>query len=279
MMVVVAQRLLGSVSWGLKGRLAVGGGISFLDVVSDLVMVTSYLQDPKLAVYGVALLAMVAASTLTQFVLVVAQNYKRPARILGEAFAALTGFKAALDGYRVGSGTIEDEFLMLSRESEHLATKCIESIPGCVLQCYALLRTEEITGQAVTSLMISALSSGFAGAVISFDFDVSPANRKRAPAFYGYVPDGGTRTIVFACMLLNGTLLLLFRSISIALLMSVGSVYFWGYWLIDVALYFALKLFRRDFHYFVDVPGKTGLFVSFMCRFTIKMVTDVSRAS
>jgi len=42
MMDTVAQRLLESVSWGLKMRLYTGAGLSTLDLLSDLYMIYTY---------------------------------------------------------------------------------------------------------------------------------------------------------------------------------------------------------------------------------------------
>ena len=41
-----------------------------------------------------------------------------------------------------------------------------------------------------------------------------------------YIPDGGSRTVIFGCMLLNGALLLLIRSFSAAMLMLAKKRYF-----------------------------------------------------
>ena len=53
----------------------------------------------------------------------------------------------------------------------------------------------------------------------SRSFDVSPKRRRDEPGFYGYIPDTATsRTLLFGCMIVNGALLLLLRSVSMALL-------------------------------------------------------------
>ena len=73
---------------------------------------------------------------------------------------------------------------------------------------------------ALASIVVSACTTGFTAATISFDFDVSPQRRRDEPAFYGYIPDSaGRRTAIFFCMIMNGALLLLLRSLSTALLL------------------------------------------------------------
>jgi hypothetical protein len=75
---------------------------------------------------------------------------------------------------------------------------------------------------ALGSIVMSACTTGFTAATISFDFDVSPQRRRDEPAFYGYIPDSaGRRTAIFFCMIMNGALLLLLRSLSTALLLLV----------------------------------------------------------
>ena len=76
---------------------------------------------------------------------------------------------------------------------------------------------------ALGSIILSACTTGFTAATISFDFDVAPQRRRDEPAFYGYIPDSaGGRTAIFLCMIMNGALLLLLRSLSTALLAMVN---------------------------------------------------------
>jgi hypothetical protein len=76
--------------------------------------------------------------------------------------------------------------------------------------------------RALASIVLSACTTGFTAATISFDFDVSPQRRRDEPAFYGFIPDSaGRRAAIFVCMIMNGALLLLLRGISTALLVMV----------------------------------------------------------
>ena len=75
---------------------------------------------------------------------------------------------------------------------------------------------------ALGSILVSACTTGFTAATISFDFDDSPQKRRDDPTFYGYIPDSaGRRTTIFFCMIMNSALLLLLRSLSTALLLMV----------------------------------------------------------
>jgi hypothetical protein len=97
-----------------------------------------------------------------------------------------------------------------------------------VLQLVALVREAskddgKIGKVALGSIIVSACTTGFTAATISFDFDVSPNRRRDEPAFYGYIPDSaGRRTAIFFCMIMNGALLLLLRTLSTALLAMVN---------------------------------------------------------
>ena len=80
-----------------------------------------------------------------------------------------------------------DPFMVL------IGAKCIEifaeAIPGVIIQLTAIATSkEEITAGAWVSLLMSALSTGFLGASISYDADINPKKRKSTPSFYGYIP-------------------------------------------------------------------------------------------
>ena len=70
-----------------------------------------------------------------------------------------------------------------------------EAIPGVIIQQLAILTDGRASVAAITSLTISALTTGFVSASISFDWDTDVMWRKLAPDFYGYIPnDAGKRT-------------------------------------------------------------------------------------
>ena len=65
-----------------------------------------------------------------------------------------------------------------------------EAIPGVIIQLSALMfTTESIPYAALASLAISALTTGFTSATISYDMDTDAMQRKHNPEFYGYIPD------------------------------------------------------------------------------------------
>ena len=279
MLVVVARRLLGEVSWGLKMRVSMGAGLSILDMATDIFVMWVYMGKEETKGYGDSLLGMIVAGMVLQLVLVFAQNKKTPLKMLKEMLIVMLGVKPAVDCYRVCAGHEMQQHHAVDPQTELVATKMIElvaeSIPGCLLQLYVLLKNKNLVSTTtVGSLIVSALTTGFISASISFDYDVDPAKRKESPEFYGYIPDGGCRTVIFGCMIVNSALLLLTRSFSAAMLMLVNKSYFALYLVGDMALYLGVKAASGDFHYWLPVDSVFGLFVSLLRRVIVKTITD-----
>jgi len=172
-----------------------------------------------------------------------------------------------------------DEHHAFDAKSELVGTKCIEmiceSIPGCLLQLYVILKVGDTSGRAVTSVVISALTTGYSSGTISYDYDTDPVKRKTQPDFYGYIPDEGTaRPLLLVCMTLNSALMLLVRSFSAAMLMLLSKRYLVMYLAGDMALYLLQKVARGDFHHWLPIDGVGGLFVSLLLRVSVKTITD-----
>ena len=69
-----------------------------------------------------------------------------------------------------------------------------EAIPGAILQLAAILSEDGTASSiAITSLIVSALTTGFISASISFDWDTDPKKRLVNPEFYGYIPNRASR--------------------------------------------------------------------------------------
>ena len=81
----------------------------------------------------------------------------------------------------------------LRRSIPKAYTKAIEmfaeAIPGVIIQLVAILMDGHASTAAIASLSISALTTGFVSASISYDFDVSPQKRLDNPDFFGYIPN------------------------------------------------------------------------------------------
>jgi hypothetical protein len=125
-----------------------------------------------------------------------------------------------------------------------------------------LLKTLKGEGGASTSsiisLLISALSTGYSSATITWDYDTETQGRRELPEFYGMIPDGPRGNVVFLCMILSSAMLLLVRSLSYAMLMLVSPAYVLYYQTGDFVIFFCQKVIRRDFHNFFHVDGVSG---------------------
>ena len=154
-----------------------------------------------------------------------------------------------------------------------------ESIPGCVLQIFVLLTKTGVSGAGpIVSIGISALTTGFASAIVTFDKDVDAQSREKQPNFYGFIPnDHGLRSRCFMLMTLMSACHNLSRSIGCALLAASGGatmvLSFVGG---EVVVYLMWKALRRDLLYWFKVDGFLGIFGSFLIRVLVKVIVDFS---
>ena len=230
MMLEVSQEAMNTAPWGLMWRVGTGATLSVVDLITDAVVIVGYMGKEETRGYGYSLLGMLVASMVLQLLIVFLQNRKKPWAMAKEMLVVLTGFKSAWDAWSVCSGRKMEEHHSFDAKAELVATKIAEmvceSIPGCLLQMFVILKIGDSSTRAVTSLAVSALTTGYHSATISYDFDTNPLGRNLNPAFYGYIPDeGGVRSVLLVCMTLNSTLLLLVRAFSAAMLMLVRKKY------------------------------------------------------
>ena len=173
MLNVVAKRLLGEVSWGLKMRVTMGAGLSILDMATDIFVIVGYMGTEETRGYGWSLLGMVVTSLVLQLLIVFGQNKGKPRVLVKETLVVLTAMKPALDAFRVASGHEMEEHHAIDAKTELVATKGIEmvceSIPGSLLQLYVLLKVRNVSRAVVGSVIVSAMTTGFSSASISFE--------------------------------------------------------------------------------------------------------------
>jgi len=134
MLNVVAKRLLGEVSWGLKTRVIMGAGLSILDMATDIFVMLEYIGNDKTKGYGWSLLGMIISSMVIQLVVVVVQHKTKPLRMLGEMLIVLTGLKPVFDASNVCIGKEMEEHHLIDATTELMISKSTEivceSIPG-----------------------------------------------------------------------------------------------------------------------------------------------------
>jgi hypothetical protein len=181
MMDTIAQRLLESVSWGLKMRLYTGAGLSTLDLLTDLYMIYTYATTGQQGT-ALSLAIMVALCLASQCFNVWLQNHRGPRRVmLKEFLIVLTGVAPGVHAMRVANGAQKSEYATVNPDIELTCSRCMEivfeSVPGSIVTAYAMLRGMESTGtanggfdkRAAASIVVSALTTGFSAATISFE--------------------------------------------------------------------------------------------------------------
>jgi len=169
----VAKRLLGEVSWGLKTRVAMGAGLSILDMATDIFVIVGYMGKEETKGYGYSLLGMVVGSMVLQLLMVFLQNRKKPWTMAKEMLIVVTAMKPAVDAFRVASGREMEEHHAFDAKIELVFTKGIEmfaeSIPGSLLQLFVLLKVKNVSRATVGSIVVGAMTTGFSSASISFE--------------------------------------------------------------------------------------------------------------
>ena len=106
-----------------------------------------------------------------------------------------------------------------------------EALPGVIIQTAAVLNNPAMPSRtAIISIIVSAITTGFTSAQISYDFDTDPKKRAQTPQFYGYVPDEPRkRSIIFFMLCFVPTFQILMKSLTLVILYMARPVYVFGY--------------------------------------------------
>ena len=201
-------------------------------------------------------------------------------RVLKEWFPILIGFKPAVDAYRVATGKKQEVGTTINPMLEMTIMKgtemFAEAIPGVIIQLMAIVTSDKAVGtSAWLSVAVSAITTGFASATISYDWDTAPTKREASPDFYGYIPaNASKRTIVFVAMLLLTAGMLLIRCTTIVLLGLMGGSWAFLYIGADLGLYLLVKLLRGDFWYWISLGSNLEILSSILGRVMTKIIVD-----
>jgi hypothetical protein len=201
-------------------------------------------------------------------------------RVLREWIPILLGYKPAVDAYRVVTGAKQEVGTAADVVFEMTIMKATEmfaeAIPGVIIQLMAIATSGKDVGtSAWLSVAVSAITTGFASATMSYDFDTDPAKREHTPDFYGYIPaKASKRTVVFALMLLFTAGMLLIRCTIIVLLGLIGGRWAFFYIGADLGLYMLVKILRGDFWYWLPLGGNIEIILSIFGRALIKIIVD-----
>ena len=195
-----------------------------------------------------------------------------------ELLLVVSCVKPGVDAYRVIRGGERDPLLNMDPMAEMALSKgaevVFEAIPSGVFQLGNFLSTETKTTAALVSLLMSAASTGYASATLSYDFDTSVAKRRVSPDMYGMVPDEG-RGVVFLLMFLLATLQMVSKVFAVALLSLTNSTWL-AIWLgSDIGMFFLYKVVRRDFVYCLrGLSGGVKYTLAFITRLGNKVIVD-----
>ena len=279
MMQTIAKRLLASGNLGLKLRVFLGAFLSVGDLVSDTTVINSYFEEGRTG-QAYALVSMVIMSLFFQATLVLAQNSKKSrSEKLRELFFVMTFLKPAVDAYRVATGK-EDEQLGMSPLKEMGFSKGIElaaeSIPGNVLQIYVFITSPTRSTLHLVSILVSTMTTAFASAVMSFDMDASPDQRKKNPDFYGFLGDTNfERSATFLVMFLLAGLHNLSKSIGVALLLAVSGQTTLVVLAGEMVAYHLVRMLRLDYTAFIPVlKGGLKITGAFVTHTLAKTIVD-----
>ncbi|GMH81209.1 hypothetical protein TL16_g08858 [Triparma laevis f. inornata] len=279
LLVVVGRGVVKAAAWGLMWRVSIGAILSLLDLSTDIYVGWEFFSRQRW-VFGGLTVGTIVLSFFLQLVVVAFQNAKKGwGRLTQEAFFVISGLKTPVDAYRVAIGAEKEEQVMFDPLMEMMYTKSIElfaeSIPGCVIQIIGYMASDEKLEMALVSIIVSALTAGFTCAQISYDMDTDPVKRSQKPHFYGYVPDvAASRTIVFVTMIFISSVMLLVKSLAVALLIRVGFLYFVGYIVVDIGVFFLYKFWLGDFRYYLPLKGWWSIFLSVIVRIIEKVIVD-----
>ena len=182
MLEAIAKRRMASAPFGLKLRLGIGAGVSMADMFSDVCNIVNMLQSGQImGAYG--LIGLIGASLAMQVLLCVIQSKHLGRKAVAwEVFLVLSLAKPGVDAVRVGSGSEQIAGAPLDPYSEMMFCKAselaFESGAGAALQAAIVLSGYWSTA-AVVSVGISCLATGFLTAMLTFEWDTSPAKRKK----------------------------------------------------------------------------------------------------
>ena len=269
--------------YGTVYQVAIGALLSTTDIITDIYVVATYYKTPSLRVQANALLAMFAANTFIQLLIILGVYSKKSTGTkVKEVLISLFFLRPLVDAYRLSKNEDDDNEKPLDQLSELIANKGVEmaaeGVPGCILQLYVWLSNPQAAGTfALLSIAISALTTGYTSAIISFSLDTDQSHRVNQPRFYGYIKNSSAaRGRTFILMTLISTLHNLSRSLGCALLIAgggkrVAAMFLGG----EMVVYLLSKVVRGDFWWFGRIESaKLAVVLSVLQRTAVKVITD-----
>lgn len=142
----IAKYNLSTSNLGLRLRVFGGALLSTIDLITDVYMTFRFFNTTGEEGYGKTNAILIGLTMFMQLTISYCQNSKSTRHLIQDVICVLTGFKPALDAYRVGSGAEQEDHHVidpLSEMSYFKSTEVVfEAIPSSVMQSYALLSTK-----------------------------------------------------------------------------------------------------------------------------------------
>ena len=107
--VEVAQYNLNTSNFGLRLRVFGGAVLSMVDLITDIYMTVQFFTTEGQEGYGRINAWLIGLTIFGQILISYGQNRKKPSIFFQDAFFTLVGFRPALDAYRVGSGSEQED--------------------------------------------------------------------------------------------------------------------------------------------------------------------------
>ncbi len=275
----MAELLLTLVGRGMKLRVLICALLSYLDVLSDAVVIRQYIAGGEVTA-AQASLGFLGTNMVLQIVICIAQNFRNPKAMALEIVYSLIFLKPILEVLRLLRGEKQKPYHTFSLIAENTYAKAgevfAEAGPAAFLQMYLLLLVAHPTYVQYLSIVISIATAAFTIASMDFNLDTDPKLRRVEPRFYGFIPDrSGDRAKIFAVMVLNSFTQMAALVMSTASLAHIDPNIAMGAWCGRFAMMYTVKLARRDLSYFLPIRGLPGLIVATFTRPSTMFLGDV----
>jgi hypothetical protein len=170
MVVVIAQRRLQAVDWGVTFRVVFCALLTYADMGSDLYTFLQYNSTGQ-EFFANTTLAILCVSMMIQFALMIAQDHRSPPALLKGALLVLFFLKPAVDARRVVEGATPEPHQFFTPSFEQMLSKVLEvafeSAPAALLQMWALvlmlstIHHFQPALMQLSSILISVLTASF----------------------------------------------------------------------------------------------------------------------
>jgi hypothetical protein len=188
----MAELLLSLVGRGVKLRVLICALLSYMDVISDGIVIRQYFATGELTA-AQASFGFLGANLVCQIAICIAQNFRNPKVLALEIVYTLIFLKPVLEVLRILRGEKQKPHHMFSLIIENSVGKAAEVFteagPAAFLQMYMLLLVAHPTYFQYLSIVISIATAAFTTASIDYNLDTDPKLRLVDSQYSGFVPD------------------------------------------------------------------------------------------